>query len=67
MNSLEIENTNLKNQVKRLEEIVEMQRGWVNILRMDIKNLLNAETTEEFGAAKNCLASSLKTYAGENH
>lgn len=67
MNSLEIENTNLKIRLKRLEEVVEMQRWWVNILRLDIKNLLNAETTEELGAAKSCLASSLKTYAGENH
>ena len=57
----------LKSRISELEQLVNTQNGWIAILRLDIKDLLSAETEEDKQAATNRLLSVLKTYAGENH
>lgn len=69
MNNIYTEPSNevLKDKIRELEDIIDMQRSWISVLRLDVKNLLGANTEEEHMTAVNCLTSSLKTYAGENH
>lgn len=69
MNNIYTEPSNevLKGKIRELEGVIGMQRSWISVLRLDAKNLLSANTEEEYMAAVNCLTSSLNTYAGENH
>ena len=69
MNNIYTEPSNevLKDKIRELEDVIDMQRSWISVLRLDVENLLSADTVGEALAAVKCLTSSLKTYAGENH